>query len=67
MALRTSLRAPRLAFETFNEATDLVWGVTGLEEGLKPFLTPATCPKLVMCLPGFMPSEKPSPPFLTLL
>lgn len=33
MAVRTASRAPRLAFETINEATGLVWDVTGKNQG----------------------------------
>lgn len=33
MALRTACRAPRLAFDTINEATSLVWDVSGKNEG----------------------------------
>lgn len=33
MAARTAANAPRLAFETVNEVTDLVWGLSGLDEG----------------------------------
>lgn len=35
MALRTAERAPRLAFETVNEATGLVWDVTGQNNGFE--------------------------------
>lgn len=34
MAARTALRDPRLAFETFNSVTGLVWDVTGEDRGM---------------------------------
>ncbi len=45
MAARTAAREPRLAWEAFNDTTDLVWGVDGHNEGVVEIANSGTIPE----------------------